>query len=97
MTIDQEIGVAELPKDLDDLNSHRPPGYPADKEQQAHFEVDVAQTEMRKGAGCRGPDDLVGIRSRRHSRGNAEHYQKRRHQKPAADPEDARQQAYPAP
>ena len=72
--IDQEIGIAELPKDLDDLNSHRSPDDPADQEQQAHFEIDVAETKMRKGAGCRGPDDLVRIRSRRHSRGNAEHY-----------------------
>ena len=72
--VDQEIGIAELPKDLDDLNSHRSPDDPADQKQYAHFEVHVAETEMRKGARCRSPDDLVGIRSRRHSRRNAEHY-----------------------
>ena len=72
--IDQEIGIAELPKDLDDLNPHRSPDNPADQKQHAHFEVDVAKTEMRKGARCRSPDDLVRIRSRRNSRRNTEHY-----------------------
>ena len=56
---DQEIGVAELPQDLDKLNPGRPADDSANQEQQAHLDIHVSEAKMRQGARCRCPDNLV--------------------------------------
>ena len=67
------------------------PQKPADQQDRAHFEIDIAAPPMGDHAGNRTGDDLIGLGADSDRRRHTDEYQQRSHQKPTAHAEDAGQ------
>ena len=87
----QQIDLPQTLEVVEHENAQPRSGQPADQQHRPHGKVDRPAPEMRQHGREGGRDDLVGAGGHGHRGGHADEEQKRRDQKPAADPEHARQ------
>jgi hypothetical protein len=88
-----QIDLAQFAQQREKLHAGSRSGQPAHQQHRAHLEVDRLAPPMHQNPRERGPRDLIGPGRHRHRRGNADQDQQGRDQKPAADPEQARDNA----
>ena len=85
---DHQIDLADSAQKGEEPDAEGRAEQAADQQHGAHLEVDVAALPMRQHAGDGGGDDLIGLGTDGDGRRNADEDQDRRHEKPAADPEE---------
>ena len=95
--LDDEVGVAHGPEQLDELYPQGAPEHPADDEEEPHLEVHVPQAVVGIGGGGGGRHNLVGVRGRGHRGRNPHHDQERRHEKAAPHAEQPGEKAHGSP
>ena len=86
---DREVGSAERPQDLDDLNADPAARQASHQQGDAQLDINVSQPEVRPRPGRRPRNDLAGVRSGSHRGRNADHHQDGREQEPSTDSKHA--------